>query len=225
MAESKGVDAVERAFAVLHSFEGAGGGLTLAELARRTGLYKSTILRLSVSLERLGYVMREADGRFRLGPAAWRLGVAYRRSFAAGETIRPELQRLAAETGETASFYVREGDSRICLYRAEPVRAIRHAIREGERMPLDRGASGHVLAAWSGEGAGGEVRARGHAVSRGERDPEVAAVAVPLLDADGNLVGALSVSGPVTRYTDERVATILAALSESRARLGDAGAR
>lgn len=227
MAEQRGVDAVERALSLLDCFDGREGALTLAELARRTGLYKSTILRLAVSLERFGYMLRQDDGRYRLGPTTWRLGSVYRRSFELAEIVRPELRTLVEQTGETASFYVREGDSRVCLYRWEPARSIRHSIVEGARMPLDRGATGRVLLAWSDDGAEllgagvrRETRDRGWALSMGERDPEVAAIAVPVLDAEGRIMGALSVSGLVTRFDAPRQAAILAALEASRSRLG-----
>ena len=63
------------------------------------------------------------------------------------------------------------------------------------------------------------MRARGWAASFGARDPNVAAVAVPLLDRGGRLLGALSVSGPITRVTADRVPAIVAALEASRDRL------
>ena len=223
MAEQRGVDAVERAFQVLDCFDGSVANLSLADLSRRTGLYKSTILRLSVSLERFGYVVRREDGRFRLGPTTWRLGAAYRRSFDVAEIVRPELKALSDATNETASFYVRDGDSRVCLYRSEPPRAIRHSIAEGARMPLDRGASGRVLLAHSsGEPPRADtarIKEAGYAVSLGERDPEVASIAMPVFDNEGWLRGAVAVSGLITRFQDERQPPLIAALRQSQARL------
>jgi DNA-binding IclR family transcriptional regulator len=110
------VEAVERALAVLEAFH-TERPMTLGEIAAATGFYKSTILRLAASLERFGYLVREKSGAFRLGPALWRLGSIYRGGFDLGEAIRPELRRLAETTGETASFYIREGRSRVCLFR------------------------------------------------------------------------------------------------------------
>lgn len=223
MAETRGVDALERALTLLDCFDSRTPALPLAELSRRSGLYKSTILRLAVSLERFGYLARKADGRFQLGPAAWRLGAAYRNGFDIGEIIRPELALLAESTCETASFYVREGENRVCLFRCEPVRAIRHSILEGSRLPLASGASGHVLRAFSGDQPSGpleaRVRSQGFAISRGERDPEVAALAVPLLDQAGALRGALALSGLVTRFSDEAVGRWTALLRAAQTRI------
>lgn len=221
MSEGKGVDAVDRALAILGCFGPGRTVLTLSEIAATTGFYKSTILRLAVSLQAAGYVVRAEDGRFRLGPSAWRIGAAYRSSFTLSDVMRPEVKRLADLTNETASYYVREGHSRICLFRSEPVRSIRHSIIEGDRMPLDKGASGKVLSAFADDGfpQAEEIRACGYAVSLGERDPEVAAVAVPVMGAHNQLLGALSLSGLITRFTKEPIAEFVVALREAQSRL------
>ena len=97
------VEAVERALAILDAFRADRPAMTLSEIAAATGFYKSTILRLAGSLERLGYLIREENGVFRLGPAPWRLGSIYRAGFNLGDAIRPQLRRLVEATGETAS--------------------------------------------------------------------------------------------------------------------------
>jgi len=223
MPKPEGVDAVDRAMTILACFGPGTHQLSLAELARQTGFYKSTILRLAASLERFGYLARSASGAFRLGPAARRLGSCYRQSFNLADIIYPELKALSDATRETASFYIREGDNRICLYRVEPERAIRHAIAEGAKMPLERGASGRVLLAFSGDDSktSATIRNQGHAVSLGERDREVAAIAVPLVAGSGRLLGALTVSGLITRFDDSRQNALIAELKRSQQRLAD----
>lgn len=221
MAEQKGVEAVDRALKILDCFSADTQEISLAELSRLTGFYKSTILRLAVSLERFGYLVRGESGMFRLGPATWRLGSCYRQSFDLADVLRPELKTLCEETNETASFYIREGDSRVCLYRAEPTRAIRHTIEEGANMPLERGASGKVLLAYSDDefGEAVTIRKNGFALSLGERDPEVAAVSVPVFAGSGRLVGALSISGLITRFETAKQDDFAKALMQSGARL------
>ena len=76
MAENK-VEAVDRALSILDAFHEGADELSLAALARATGLYKSTILRLLATLEGRGYVLRTQAGRYRLGAAVWRLGSLY----------------------------------------------------------------------------------------------------------------------------------------------------
>jgi DNA-binding IclR family transcriptional regulator len=215
------VEAVERALTVLDAFHAEKPAMTLAELAAATGFYKSTILRLAGSLERMGYLMRDDGGTFRLGPALWRLGSIYRTGFNLGDAIRPELRRLVEATGETASFYIREGQSRVCLFRHNSPHAARHHLDEGTKLPLTGGASAHVLLAFSdGKTTKAKtVQARGHATSLGERDPEVAAVAVPVFDLAGEFRGALAISGLIGRFKDKARQAALSELSASADRL------
>lgn len=219
-----GVDAVERGLAILSAFQEDAQDLSLAELSRRTGLYKSTILRIAASLEAKRFLARGSDGVFRLGPELWRLGSLYRRSFDLGEYVRPVLRGLVAATTETASFYVRDGDQRICLYRINSPRAARHHLDEGVRLPLDRGAAGRVLLACTGAerpraSPAGAAPDPVMATSRGERDSEVGAVAVSVIDAAGHLRGALSVSTLLTRLTPDTEAVLTGALVAAGRRL------
>lgn len=201
MGDDGGVAAVDRALSILDALTEE--KVSLAELSKRTDLYKSTVLRLLKSLEKFGYVLRTADGAYRLGPKALLLGSLYQRHFRTSDIVPPVLEKVSAELHEGASFYVCEDDKRICLHRVETTRAVRDSVHVGDWLPLTVGAAGHVLRAFSG--ARGErfdeIRRRMFAASYGERDSETAAVAVPVLGPDNKLVGALSVSGP--RYRIE----------------------
>jgi DNA-binding IclR family transcriptional regulator len=199
----EGVAAVDRAFNILAAFKMREEPLSLAEVARRTGLYKSTILRLATSLERAGFVFRFGDGRFAIGPEPLRLAQIYQESFNVRDLLLPVLQDLSRDTGETASFYIRQGNVRVCLHRVEPLRSIRHSVREGDRLPLDLGAAGTVLRAFANrpDMSLGDVRAQCWTVSFGERDPETASIAAPIFTTDQQLKGALSLSGPRERFT------------------------
>jgi DNA-binding IclR family transcriptional regulator len=226
MSQDK-VEAVERALTVLGAFHADKPAMTLGELASATGFYKSTILRLAASLERLGYLIREESGVFRLGPALWRLGSIYRAQFNLGEVIRPELRRLVESTGETASFYIREGHSRVCLFRQNSPQPARHHLDEGTPLPLTAGASAHVLVAYSDVGladrpavkAAKAARERGYSISLGERDPQVAAVSVPVFDLAGEFRGALAISGLIGRFKEKARQSAVAELSASADRL------
>src|SRR5260370_6603749 len=87
------VEAVERALAVLNAFHADKPTMTLGEIASATGFYKSTILRLAGSLERLGYLIREERGAFPLGPARRRLGFIFPAGVHLRRTIRPPPRR------------------------------------------------------------------------------------------------------------------------------------
>jgi DNA-binding IclR family transcriptional regulator len=226
-----GVAAVDRALAVLDAFRPGDAALELAELAARTGLYKSTILRLAQSLLRHRLLLRREDGRYAIGPAALRLGALYQAGQGTAEMLLPVMRALAAATGESVAFYVRAGESRICAHRVEGSRALRYAVREGEVLPLRAGAAGHVLAAFAGaEGAAFEaIRARFCHAAFGERDPEIAGIAAPVFAAPafaaggppvpacGALAGALTVAGPLFRLNPAAAAGIRRPLLDAAA--------
>lgn len=202
-----GVAALDRAIAILTAFTPADRALTLAELARRTGLYKSTILRLAGSLLHSRFLERLEDGRYRLGSALFQLGTTYQRMLGSTEVILPVMRTLAAASGESVAFYVRSGNMRTCLCRIESDHPLRYSIREGDALPLGQGSGGRVLEAFSG--AAGEpyeqIRHDGYFTSLGDRDPEIVGISAPVFGPGNVLVGALTVAGPRTRID---VATI-----------------
>ncbi len=202
-AESSGVAVLDRAFALLAAFGPTDTQLTLTELSRRTGLYKSTVLRLLAALEHGGFIRRLADGQYAIGPQPLRLASLYQRSFNVGHVIEPLLKQLSQNCGETASFYVRQGDKRIALFRVEPSRSIRASVQIGQEYILSQGASGKVLLAYTEMAVGPleAIKEQCWAASYGERDPETASAAAPVFGVSGELQGALTVSGPVARLT------------------------
>ncbi|WP_409333827.1 IclR family transcriptional regulator [Burkholderia sp. Bp8963] len=229
---SSGVAVLDRAFAILNAFGATDDQLTLTELSRRTGLYKSTVLRLLGALEHGGFIRKLKDGQYAIGHQPLRLATLYQRSFQVGPVVEPILQQLSRDLGETASFYVRQGDHRLVLYRVEPSRSVRVSIRVGEEFAIDKGASGKVLLAFteSLDSRWNDVREQLWAVSFGERDPETASASVPVFDSTGELVGALTLSGPKGRFdVPSTINVALRALLDSAKRatvtLGGTGAR
>ncbi len=213
-------ESVERALSILSAFSAAMPQLTLAEIARETGLHKSTILRLANSMILYGFLHRDADGRFGVGASVWRLGLIFRRDFASREKIAPALKELVRATGETASFYVRAGQDRVCLYRENSPNLLRFHVEEGMRLQLSTGASGMVLRQFSGEPVTdlGAFNSQGTVSSVGQTNPNISSVATPVFSATGTLQGALAVSGLVSRFDDRarrQVTPLLEALATS----------
>ncbi|MBK5007507.1 IclR family transcriptional regulator [Pseudomonas sp. S60] len=202
-----GVAAVDRAFAILGAFEPDRSTLPLAEIARRTGLYKSTILRLMSSLERAGFIRRLADGQYAVGHEPLRLAQIYQSSFRLRDTIYPVLEALTEESGETSSFYVIENDIRVVLFRVEPKRAVRFSIHEGDRFPLHAGASGKILRAFGppADRALADVREQFWATSFGERDPDTSSISAPVFGVGNEFKGALTLSGPSERFNKDQL--------------------
>lgn len=216
------VIAVSRAFAILDAFQSGESALTLGELARRTSLHKTTVLRIARTMAATRYLVQMDNGSWRLGPGAGWLGARYQTVFGQTDLIEPVLRELSRITGESAAFYVREGDLRSCVVRVDGPQAIRHHVRMGEMLPVNRGASGRVLLAFSGES--GEpydnIRRCGHYTTKGERDPQVASVAVPVFGANRRLIGCVAVSGPVDRFTRRACAGHVSALCRAASQLG-----
>ena len=197
------VTAVARALQILDAFRPGEAALTLGELARRTRLHKVTVLRIARTLGASRYLVALPTGSWRLGPAAGWLGTRYHRGFDEALTIEPVLRALVRQTRESAAFYVREGDTRICVVRVDGPQPTRHHARLGEVLPLEKGAPGRVLLAYSGEP--GEpyesVRRAGYYMTFGERDPEVGSAAAPVFASNYRLAGVVAVTAPIKRFT------------------------
>lgn len=203
-ASPDGVAALDRAFAILFAFRSDDKSLSLAEIASRTGLYKSTILRLIASLNHHGMLLRLDDGRYCIGPAALQLGALYQRSLQLADVVLPLMRRLRDIGGESVAFYVRQKNLRVCLHRVDSTHAIRDHVREGDVLPMDRGSGGRVLSAFGG--AKGElferIRRDGCYMSVGERDEETAGISVPVFSAAQSPAGSLTLAGPRSRVTE-----------------------
>ena len=199
--EGSGVDALDRAFSILFAFRPDDSPLTLAELAARTGLYKSTLLRLANALIYHRFLDKLEDGRYRLGSAPFTLGSIYQSSLNLGDVLLPLMRELNQELGEAVSFHVRERDHRVCLYRIKSSFAIRPEVRQGDVQSLERGAGGRVLLAFSGEPGSpyAEIRQAFFYIACGERDPETAGISAPVFGVHQGLLGALGIVGPINR--------------------------
>lgn len=218
------VNAVTRALAVLDAFAAHEQGMSLAELSRRLGMGKPTVLRTARTLARAGYLVQMDDRRWRLGPAAGWLGVRYQTSFDANDAIDLVLRRLAGSTRESAALFVIEGNSRTCVARVDRPSLVRQYIRPGEMLPLDRGASGRILTAYSGQPGAfyDAIRRRGFYLSLGERDRAMASVAVPVFGPRRRLFGAMCVSGTMQRLDEPQLLRHLPRLQAAAAQLARA---
>jgi len=224
-----GVIAVARALQIMEAFRIGERQLALAELSRRTGLHNSTVLRLARTLAHSGFMVQSEDGQWRLGPAAGWLGARYQAGFDIHNVVEPTLRALSQATHESASFYVREGQERACISRVEGPQSVRHHVRIGMRLPLNLGAPGRVILAFSGEPGRvyEEIRRRGYHVSMGEREPQVSSVAAPVFGLNWRLLGSMCISGPTARLDQAQLEAFAQAVMDAANRLSYAlaGAR
>ena len=185
-----GVGVLDKAVAVLDALQRR--PLALADLAGATDMPRATTHRLAVARECHGLVGRDSDGRFLLGPKVIELGRAAGASKGLTEAARPALTVLRDETGESTQLYVRQGDQRICLLSLESPHSLRTIVPVGAALPMSQGSAAKVLR------GDPETRRRGWAQSVEEREKGVASVSAPVT-LDGEVIAAVSVSGPVDR--------------------------
>lgn len=223
---SRLVSSVLHAFAVLDCLA-AEEPLGPSELARRTGLGKSTVHSLLATLESLGAVRPDVNqGRFRLGLRLFELGTRVLEAQDPLHEAKGQLALLANETGETALLAVLDEKQVLYVDHADSPNAIRLVARRGRRAPLHATASGKVLLAFADPGlldevargplerfmpkticdeatlvtAIGEVRQRQYAVVHEERDPGLSSISVPVRDHSGTVIAAMTVAGPSSRF-------------------------
>lgn len=224
VANMSGVAAVDRAMAIVQALESAGKPLKLSEIAQATGLYKSAVLRLMVSLERCGLIGRRRDQSYKLGHFAFRLGKAYEDAMHVEEHLLPLMRDLVRQGFESPSFHVQQdAQTRRCLLRIDSNHPTLDRVRAGDLLPISKGAAGKVLLTAElklGKGDANELIQ----VSLGERDPSCAAIAGPVYGPSHELLGALSLSGPLERFTPAAIAkmmpAVLAACEAATSRFG-----
>lgn len=243
MEEQKStVRAVERALDILLCFTDT-TELGLSEIANRIGLHKSTVHRLLASLEHKGFVLRDPQSdKYRLGFRIWELSANLTQSDDPAVILLPEMEQLRDQLGETISLYVRDGLERIRIQAVQSNQPIRRVAPVGVRLSLAVGASSKVLVAYADEQVLQQllstpdwphwinkqqyveqledIRRKGYATSVEEREIGAAAVAAPIFNRQGQVIAALSVSGPSNRLTPEKMEEFSGAVMEAAARMG-----
>ena len=185
--------AVERALALLaevcqHDVT------TLAEAARRTRLAPSTALRLLRTLQHTGFVAHGADGSWTPGAQAIALGATVVGRASLVRLAEPALRRIVAATGETAYLIVPgHAGSAVYVGMVEGSRSVRHTSWVGRSIDVRGLAVGRALA--------GDVPAGGYLAERDVIEPDVTAVAAPIL-RPGGVAGALNLLGPTYRIDE-----------------------
>ncbi|OKP99897.1 IclR family transcriptional regulator [Paenibacillus sp. P46E] len=236
------VRAVERALDILLCFTQE-SDLSLTEIASRISLHKSTVHRLLTTLEDKGFLLRiEATEKYRLGIRIWELSTHLPTLDEPAALLLPAMEKLRDSLGETVSLYLRDDLERVRIQAVQSRQAIRRVAQIGARLPLSVGASSKVLAAYAPHEVQARLLAdpnwpeavdrstyleqlqditrRGYATSFEEREPGAAAVAVPITGRAGNVVAALSLSGPVSRLSRETLEDYAVILAEKAAEMG-----
>jgi DNA-binding IclR family transcriptional regulator len=227
-----GTQAVLRAIALLKSFTDDRPEWGLTALARESSLNKTTVYRLLTALESEGMVVRfPKTDVYRLGPGAIVLGSVALRSNDLRSASHAELERLAQLTRETATLEVLSDGEVLVLDEVAGSHLLGvsssigttwpvHAISTGKTLmaylpeadlemmlqePLTRFTDKTVTAPAKLRRALERVRSQGFAVAMEELEEGFVDLSAPVRNHDGQVVAAVSLSGPITRLTDARI--------------------
>lgn len=228
-----GVQAVERAILLLKTLGEEEPELGVSELARRSGLRKSTVHRLLRALQLGGLVEQNLEnGKYRLSLEILQLaGMVLRRMDDLQQIARPFLKALAEACEETVNLTILAGDGVINIDRIPSPHRVRNIGWVGRRMPLHCVSAGKVFLAFMPNSEANrflsqtlpqltpytitdadqlreqlrQVREQGYGVGLEELEEGLNAVAAPIRDYRGEVVAAISVSGPSFRLTREKI--------------------
>jgi len=216
-----------RTLRILEQLAAAAPGLSLAALSTELQSPKSSLLGLLRPMCSYGYLVH-SDGRYTLGPAAYRLGVSIMPTLSIMRIATPIMRELAARSGETVLVAVldREAGNAVYVEKIESTQSIRYTVELGTQRPLYCSAAGRVLLAYAGKEyierylkrapfpartaqtltRGNElrrllpqIRERQLAITVGEVSSDVAGFAAPIFDREGRVIAALTMAAPISR--------------------------
>lgn len=242
--EVAGTQTISRAIRVLQVIaDQAPGGVRLVDVARQMGLERPTAHRLlkALTAERM-VVQDDRTRRYTLGPLLFELGILATHHFNLKEVSQPVVARLAEETGDTSFVFLRSGYDAVCISRMQGSYPIQTpSVPLGSRQPLGVSAGGLALLAALPDlemntvvravaprlGAYGDLdgdqvlelcrhaRASGYAVTGNHAVPGVRAIGIPIFNASGSPVAAITVAATHGRMTDQRIQNILPNLKDA----------
>lgn len=200
--------------------------LTISEVAARIGSSRTAAYNVLSTYEIRGLVRRDSRNRYVLGWGLFELGERARSRSDLSDAARPVVEDLAESTGETVLLGVLDQSSVIYVEKAESRRSIRMVEAPGRRLPLHGSATGLVLLAHaapmfrdrylSGEDLPprlqeltDQIRTQGYATSIQDLDPDLTSASVPVHGPHGEPIAALTVAGPASRLTRERIGEFL----------------
>ena len=220
-----GAQSVERALAVLRTFETGPTELGVTEVAGQVGLSVSTTHRLVRALCGAGLLRQDPrTERYQLGPALVVLGRRAEEALGYARA-QPVLEELAGTTGESVNLGIRSGSEVLVVLDVASDQPLRFRQAPGTRVPIHTSAMGKCLLAFTDDPAGAvaalprldpvtertitspdalvdeleRTRERGWALNDEERNPGVRAVAAPVIGAEGRAIAAIAVQGPAIR--------------------------
>lgn len=226
--------------------------LGLKEITHNTGIAKSTVFRILNTLVQIGYVIRDGKRDYRISPMLGRL--VNEESFyeELRRLALPHMLELRDQFGETVNLGVQEFDKVTYIEVVPSEFALRLQESRGASVPVHASALGKAILAFSPQDQVERlvrhhdleiitpntmtrpedllaeikrVRASGIAFDRGEGSLLAVCIGAPILDAQGNAIAAMSISGPASRFNPKRSSPVIASLLKATTDLSRALAR
>ncbi len=247
MNTSSSVKTVDRLVSVLDCFSPERPTWSLAELSAHLGLPRSTLHRFLASLESHGILRRDPDDkRWRLGYRLVTWGELATESTGLRHVARLIMRDLVAATGETVILTVYQGQEVVCIEKVETSHSVRMTLDVGMRRLPHAGASSKILMAYLPEeeiqaiihdrglpklctntitdpeelaAELARIREHGCAESREETDLGAWGVATPIHGRNGDVVAAIGIAGPSSRFSDELVQQYVALCRDAARRI------
>jgi IclR family transcriptional regulator, pca regulon regulatory protein len=219
IAKADFIEGMAKGMAVLESFDTERQRLNATLAAQRAGITRAAARRHLLTLAHLGYL--ETDGsHFWLAPKVLRFSGSYLASARLPRVLQPTLNRLAAQTAESFSAVVLDGDQVVIVARSGPTRLLAYGLHLGARLPAHATSTGRILLAAKTKAEFNtwmkgrelarltahttvdprkfrslveEVRAQDFCIASEEHELGVHALAVPLRNLQGQTVAALNV--------------------------------
>lgn len=217
------IQTVDNALNVLEALCEEGDEVRATVLSDRLGMNKVSLFRYLATLENRGYVEKTEDSRrYRLGLAAYEVGQKLLCRMGLLRKAKPVMEKLARDCDE-ALYLVIPRDQEILMFdMIDTTQKVRIVPLVGQRFPLAATAAGKVMLAHRKQNRGdskqqfagldaqlSEIPKRGGWHDRGSFGEGIASLAVPLLDALGNVLGSLCMIGPEFRMTCKRIEEVL----------------
>jgi DNA-binding IclR family transcriptional regulator len=206
------VGVIDKSMLLLDALSAGDGSFSLVQLASMTGLHRATAHRLLKALEVHGLTRLDPHKtQWTLGPKLVHLGRRASAALPLRTAALPILTHLRATTEESVQLYVRQGNDRVCIASLESPHGLRTIVAVGAVYPLPLGSAGRVLAMQQVD----QQAAARWVESVAEREPGVASVSAPIVEPDGRIIAAVSISGPIDRLTRSPGALFGAAVSDA----------
>ena len=198
-----GVGVLDKTVRILDTLET--GPMTLGQLVNATGLARPTAHRLAIALERHRFVLGSRFAELAAAAGEDRLLTA----------SGPILHTLLNRSGESAQIFRRQGEVRVCIAAVERASGLRDSIPVGALLSMEAGSAAQILLAWEeperlhqglrhakfNAATLATVRKRGWAESINEREEGVCSISAPIRNGSGQVMAAISISGPVNRMS------------------------